>query len=83
MPCMADTDIWAKANELRAEAHRLYGELTGPHVAGEAGRDDALKKWQAAHRAWWDEVQRVLGKAAAAAVRRGPSYEEIPVLGDE
>ncbi|WP_437767592.1 hypothetical protein WMF27_18245 [Sorangium sp. So ce281] len=54
---------WEKADELRAEAHRRYEALSAGAHGGvsQPRREQLLREWQEAHRAWWDEVQRVGG----------------------
>ncbi len=54
-------DKLAKAMELRETSATAYHALTsGMHSGVTSERQDQLlKAWEAAHRAWWDEIQRV------------------------
>ena len=51
----------AKAMELREKTATAYHALTsGMHSGVTAAQSEQLlKAWEAAHRAWWDEIQRV------------------------
>jgi hypothetical protein len=52
----------AKAMELREKAATTYHALTsGMHSGATAAQgEQLLKTWEAAHRAWWEEIQRVV-----------------------
>jgi hypothetical protein len=52
----------AKAMELREKAATAYHALTSGMHSGVSPdkQEQLLKSWEEAHRAWWDEIKRVV-----------------------
>lgn len=52
----------AKAMELREKAASAYHALTSGMHSGvtKERQDELLKAWEVAHKAWWEEIQRVV-----------------------
>ena len=54
-----------KEEELQKKTYACYQAFTSSVRLSQDKRDKLKMEWEVAHRAWWDEVQRVLGKETA------------------